>query len=739
MSSRKCPKISVIIPVYNQERYVAQCIDTILSQTLRDIELVCINDGSTDASGKVLDTYAAKDKRVRVVNRENKGVGLTRNEGLAMALGEYVAFMDPDDYYPDDFVLERLYSAAIEHKAKICGGSLLVYDEEKSNLIEKRMFPDKFAEERFLDFSQFQFDYGFQRYIFNRQMLASAGIDFPNYKRFQDPPFFIKAMTAACRFYRISPATYVYRWSKRFSNWDDERVLHLVSAIRDDLVIAAENKFYDLFDRALARVKVDFKKEIAEHQTDAVRAVMSEIMSISLDISHRRMPDRTKKTSPIVSVVLPIYNAERYLRQCLDSLKSQTLKDMEFICVNDGSTDKSLDIIREYVEKDSRFIVIDKPNSGYGHTMNCGLDTALGKYVGIVEPDDFVKPEMYEKLVAVAEASCVDFVKSGIIYHWAKRPDKATKIATDSSLIGRILSTKADLGIFNAVMNNVTGIYNRDFIEREHIRFTETPGASYQDNSFYLQVHFLANSAFLLDEPFYFYRQDNAASSINSKGKAFAIFEEYRLNEHLFDGRPEVRARFYGQYLYKKYKSYKYHLGRIEIYSQIPFLERMSAEFRAHDKRGEIEYGIMAPGQASALKAIIENWPKYYVTQWQIKLNSEKKKVDELSAQYAAAQKQVDKAEAKIESLRKSEKENLSKCEREIAKLSVKIDELQRMKARELRALGNSEAYRTGMFVTWPVRKAWGGVKCLRENGMKYTAKHAAGKALRLFGAKCKW
>lgn len=739
MNSQECPKISVIIPVYNQERYIAQCIDTILFQTLRDIELVCINDGSTDGSGNVLNAYAAKDQRVRVVNRENKGVGLTRNEGLAMATGEYVAFMDPDDYYPDNHVLERLYGAAKEHGAKICGGSLLVYDEEKANLIEKRLFPDKFAEEGFLDFAQFQFDYGFQRYIFDRQMLVSEGIEFPYYKRFQDPPFFIKAMTAAGRFYRISPPTYVYRWSKRFSNWDDERVLHLVSAIRDDLAIAAENKFYDLFDRTLMRVKMDFKKEIAEHQTDAVRAVMSEIMAISLDVSNRRMPDRTKRPSPLVSVVLPIYNAERYLRQCLDSLDAQTLRDMEFICVNDGSTDKSLAIIREYVAKDSRFIVIDKPNSGYGHTMNCGMDAALGKYVGIVEPDDFVKPEMYEKLVAAAEPNNVDFVKSGIIYHWAKRPDKTAKIVTDSSLIGRVISPKADLGIFNAVMNNVTGIYNRAFIEREHIRFTETPGASYQDNSFYLQVHFLANSAYLLDESFYFYRQDNAASSVNSKGKAFAIFEEYRLNETLFEGRPEVRTRFYGQYLYKKYKSYKFHLGRIEVYSQIPFLEKMSAEFRVHDKRGEIEYGLMAPGQASALKAIVENWPKYYVTQWQIKLNNEKKTAAELSAQCATAQKQADKAEAEIESLRKSEKDSMRKYEREIARLNAEIDDLKRSKARELRSLGTSEAYRVGMFVTWPARKAWGCVRCMRENGVKYTVKRSAGKALRLFGAKCKW
>lgn len=276
MNSRKSPKISVIIPVYNQERYISQCLDSTLGQTLGDLEVVCIDDGSTDGSGAVLDAYATKDSRVRVVHRENRGVGPTRNEGLTMARGEFVTFMDPDDYYPDGLVFKKLYNAAVENGALVCGGSLAIYDGEKDVLTECRDYPNYFAEEGFADYRDFQFDYGYTRYIYNREMLSAAGVVFPPYKRFQDPPFFVKAMIAAGRFYRISTVSYVYRWSRRFSNWDDERVLHLVSAIRDNLSVAAENRLYDLFDRTLARVKIDFKKEIAEHQTDAVRTVMSE-------------------------------------------------------------------------------------------------------------------------------------------------------------------------------------------------------------------------------------------------------------------------------------------------------------------------------------------------------------------------------------------------------------------------------------------------------------------------------
>lgn len=100
--------------------------------------------------------------------------------------------------------------------------------------------------------------------------------------------------------------------------------------------------------------------------------------------------------NPKVSIVIPIYNVERYLRQCLDSVVNQTLKDIEIICVDDGSTDSSPDIIKEYVDKDPRVKVITKPNSGYGNSMNRGFDMAEGEYIGIVESDDYADPDMFE-------------------------------------------------------------------------------------------------------------------------------------------------------------------------------------------------------------------------------------------------------------------------------------------------------------------------------------------------------
>ena len=90
-----------------------------------------------------------------------------------------------------------------------------------------------------------------------------------------------------------------------------------------------------------------------------------------------------------VSIVIPVYNVEHYLVECLDSAMNQTLHDIEIICVNDGSKDSSLEILLEYAKRDSRIKIIDKENAGYGHTMNLGIDMARGEYIGIIESDDY--------------------------------------------------------------------------------------------------------------------------------------------------------------------------------------------------------------------------------------------------------------------------------------------------------------------------------------------------------------
>lgn len=119
--------ISVIVPIYNAEQYLEKCIDSIINQTYTNFEIILVNDGSTDNSGSICDEYAKKDSRIRVIHKENGGLSSARNVGLDNANGEYVSFVDSDDWIEQD-MLETLYNSCEENNAEIsCGGRYDVY------------------------------------------------------------------------------------------------------------------------------------------------------------------------------------------------------------------------------------------------------------------------------------------------------------------------------------------------------------------------------------------------------------------------------------------------------------------------------------------------------------------------------------------------------------------------------------------------------------------------------------
>lgn len=128
---------------------------------------------------------------------------------------------------------------------------------------------------------------------------------------------------------------------------------------------------------------------------------------------------------PKISVIIPVYNVEQYLPQCLDSLKNQILSDLEFICINDGSVDGSLDILQAYAAEDHRFVIINQKNRGQGYARNKGLEAASGEYIGFVDPDDWVEPDMYEQMYNLAEKYNADTVECNY-EHYIESPKTVT-------------------------------------------------------------------------------------------------------------------------------------------------------------------------------------------------------------------------------------------------------------------------------------------------------------------------
>lgn len=214
-------------------------------------------------------------------------------------------------------------------------------------------------------------------------------------------------------------------------------------------------------------------------------------------------------TQPKISVIVPIYGVEQYLKKCLDSLLAQTLKELEIILIDDGSKDNCPKIIDEYASKDSRIITIHKANSGYGQTCNMGLNCAKGEYIAILEPDDYIKENMYEELYNLAKQNNADIVKSNFYknydterYKYIQNTswEKQHNIPSGTFKI-------TDCPVFLSLHPSIWScIYRREFLNKNNIRFKEAPGSGWTDNPFQVQTMCLANRIVFTNQAYYFWR-----------------------------------------------------------------------------------------------------------------------------------------------------------------------------------------------------------------------------------------
>ena len=317
---------------------------------------------------------------------------------------------------------------------------------------------------------------------------------------------------------------------------------------------------------------------------------------------------------PKVSIVIPTYNVESYLRECLDSVVNQTLKDIEIICVNDGSTDNSLQIIQEYAAKDYRIKVIDKPNSGYGHSMNVGIDNATGEYLGIVEPDDYVELNMYETLYNKAKELDLDFIKSDFcrfVGDSENRKFTYNRLDRTGNYYNKIVNIQDDLKPFYFIMNTWSGIYNLSFLRKYNIRHNETPGAAFQDNGFWFQTFMNSTKAYFLDQPFYMNRRDNPNSSVKNKAKVYCMCEEYDYIRNIIDKNSDFE-KFIPVYQCMRYRNYIFTLNRIDNKFKKEFIKKFSKDFKLAMQNNEIDKSLFGDREYQNLELIINNPDKFY-------------------------------------------------------------------------------------------------------------------------------
>ena len=726
------PAISVIVPVYNVELYLAECLDSIEAQTFSDFEVIAVNDGSTDRSRMILEAYAAKDARIKIIDQPNAGLSAARNTGLDNASGEYVFFLDSDDLItPDAF--EKTVRAARENNSDIVifdyyvlddvTGSLGFYRDQK---IYTQLNGCTFTMEEAPQMAQF---IGVWDRLFRRAFIEEGGIRYKEGKLYEDVPFCFETELRADRITLISDHLYYYRRNVAGSITGGESgsnrhrsdflyvqkcaLCELKAAGASDALlgyyaryfleyaymhnrrVSGTQAFAEFFEQIremacfgwgsssgldLCAFAIDLKdpriifykkclqannwqaafffmkstNQLQRPYTQASwRANMLKAKAagrVSPGGTRVAFPERQPEfvdgfsrecfadpvrhiekvlegkravadvgsaapapATPTVSILVPCYNVEKYLPACLDSVLAQDFEDFEAICINDGSKDSTLDIIKRYCAADARFKVIDKENSGYGASMNMGLDAARGEYIAILESDDMMEPNALSTLVREARENSADAVKANFFFFWSTPEPKREKNNLILKRHPHVVCPREFPEIFWFMPSIWSAIYSRDFLNKNNIRFLETPGASYQDLAFTFKVWARATRVALVKEAFVNYRQDNENSSINSPGKVFCVCDEFEEIERFMAADPQLASL---ETLKKvevrlKFDSYIWNFGRLNPKLRQEFLPRFFEDFLLEDVAGNIDYGMFFPWCEADCKLLLRDPIKF--------------------------------------------------------------------------------------------------------------------------------
>ena len=437
------PKVSVVVPIFNQEEYLNEALNSLVKQKLDSMEFICINDGSTDRSMTILNEYAAVDKRIIIIDKKNTGYGNSMNLGIDAATGTYLGILEPDDFVPDDMYM-NLYGIASLNDLDLIKADFYRFVTNKDGTVEttlNRLTKDRSYYNRIVDTSEeldtFLFIMNTWSGIYRLSFLNKHHIrhnETPG-ASYQDNGFWFqtfchakRAMFSNIPYYmnrRDNPNSSMFNKKKFYSITEEYKFIKEFLCSNPGMWEKYKQiyyrKKYGNFIFTYHRIASEYKLEYLRHIRDEFAPVLE---TETLDSSYytkflwKSMHDIVANPEafwdPVkVSVIIPAYNAEKYIRECLDPLLVRDEVHMEVICVDDGSTDNTLAILKEYEERDSRVRVISQPNAGAGAARNNGMKYASGEYLSFLDADDIYDPEMLRTAYENAYTENADVVVYG--------------------------------------------------------------------------------------------------------------------------------------------------------------------------------------------------------------------------------------------------------------------------------------------------------------------------------------
>lgn len=509
-ASRTTPTLSILVPVYNNSQYLEECLESVLHQTLGRIEIIVIDDGSTDSRAiRIMDGYARRHACVKLIRKANSGYGHSLNVGLKAASGEYIGIVESDDYMEGN-AYKSMYDLAKTHDLDFVLTDFERFFGDKKNRKFKhhQIYPDKNGYYKVLnslhdDGRYFTILNVIWNAIYKRDFLMSHNIRFHESPgaSFQDNGFSFQTYIHARRFMLADFSTYrlrrdnaessFYCKDKAFAMLQEYRFLENLLASRPWLF----QKFIGiLYYRSFCNCLFVLNRVDAGH-LEALAAAYAREFGRALEAGHidkdifggdydkflkivdggaASLADCGKE----VTIILTVYNKEKYLKATLDSLLNQSFRDYEMIIIDDGSIDDSSRIINEYALRDGRIKSFRQENRGPGPARNVGLQAARGEYVLILDADDLFKPDFVARMLNQVKKHTADFCvcesegldeqtgatkKIDHAVRWSVLPDK--QCFSPAEISGNLF--KAFVGWA------WDKIYKRSFIEQHALRFPD--------------------------------------------------------------------------------------------------------------------------------------------------------------------------------------------------------------------------------------------------------------------------
>ncbi|MFB2120575.1 MULTISPECIES: glycosyltransferase [Parapedobacter] len=402
-------KISVIIPVYNVEKYVLPALNTVRFQTYQNLEIICVLDCPTDKSEEIVKKVAMEDNRIKlVVHPENRGLPTARNSGVEHATGEYIHFMDSDDLISHDFY-EILLNAATETGADVCACS--VFNEKKPKQSIWFTKAEVLTGQDKMHKSDVLYRGWAWRYLIRKSFWDAHGFSFPDFVPMQDIVVAISMIYYANKLAVCPDAVYFYK-----------------------------NRSASILNRDKTGDHPALKKQWKENVRNARRAIKDLVRNykIKRPLKHvLREKERIRgrficTNDPItygefdkkISVIIPVYNVEKHLARALSSVRFQTYRNLEIICVLDCPTDNSAEIATRIAAEDERITLVTHPrNCGLPAARHSGVEKATGEYIHFMDSDDWLSPDFYETLIHAAEKAQADVAACSVYYE--KKPHKS--------------------------------------------------------------------------------------------------------------------------------------------------------------------------------------------------------------------------------------------------------------------------------------------------------------------------